>query len=981
MEKFYVVRKVDRGQRPDPNQNVRPAGQPPPTIGYPQPIVPHSMHMPPPSGANRSFTEAVTPQDYIRVGPRSPSVGNRSFKEAVAPGEHTLRRRQVQEDYSGWYNDSHNNRPHSTNSVTSSGSAPYSADDERRPHSINESTPHSRNNRSDNMSHAPYKSVSVPYNREIADNHPDSSCVSVSSKPTHSKNLGSNPLSHPSVNEKHFSKPTALEKIPRSFSDDNTLREKAYANSKTSSYSHDLNKSFTDAVKSVDCSKSTSSSNSKLARSNMYNSMPSLVEDPKYQNVRKSHASARIESGTDVVDSGKVRSKPPVIPKVTLDVGHGPLMQKIMILCDGLKFGECSVFINRLSQDTLTSMLPELPIQTLLDAIPKSLGTLHTIYSKILPLDGGAACAEKSNPKEVDIIKKALRLDETLRLIVKFFACQEDPLAQVERSESVTFHCKGVLKIIAQNKQQIKQKLYKKKKALERCLSGLGQHGPIPMQDGKLASLHDALKQEFTRTVHQYKNAMLKLEESPVIQKATSRTSMSSLSEQNSHQRMLQCNQLEVENRLIKNKTLFNAVEPVITNQFLCRLIQLLEERITCDKAILFHFTELRKQSKDAPHSAQVAPFFHRYSTAYSRVLEIIQDVTHDETNFDEVSDSDLEMLETWSGSSIRSLRERNPSAGSFGNSKGYMQLEPLEGRGRSSVNGAATFGGSDSNVRDMTYCTDHFPGFPVLEEEASKVKGLAEEVEGLTKELNKAKETIAKLEEREKMLKERMTAEAQKGIQSGTRFEDLNLGENRPTQLVRRYGNLYSQVRVDTLDALDSLDEVAGFDDLKGKLLFSVVVLAFRSVQETFSELKTKLHSLLQLPEPGGASGPDDTSCADMERSIIIYLKKTADRFDLTKNISEVSGQLWQTLYDYPSLKSCQQLHQYIDESVRLAWALSVQNPPLVIDYDAALYKPESHSRFYLSEPDSTEIKSMIWPALLEGENGPCVSKGIVLT
>ena len=52
-------------------------------------------------------------------------------------------------------------------------------------------------------------------------------------------------------------------------------------------------------------------------------------------------------------------------------------------------------------------------------------------------------------------------------------------------------------------------------------------------------------------------------------------------------------------------------------------------------------------------------------------------------------------------------------------------------------------------------------------------------------------------------------------------------MGDNRPTQLIRRYGNLYSQTRVEAFDALDDLPEMAEFDDLKGKLLFSVVVVS----------------------------------------------------------------------------------------------------------------------------------------------------------
>ena len=72
------------------------------------------------------------------------------------------------------------------------------------------------------------------------------------------------------------------------------------------------------------------------------------------------------------------------------------------------------------------------------------------------------------------------------------------------------------------------------------------------------------------------------------------------------------------------------------------------------------------------------------------------------------------------------------------------------------------------------------------------------------------------------------MGEQAQKQLQKSSKFEDLSLGENRPSQLVRRYGNMYSQTRLDAYDALEELPEMADFDDLKGKLLFSIVVVRF---------------------------------------------------------------------------------------------------------------------------------------------------------
>jgi Mitochondria-eating protein len=73
-----------------------------------------------------------------------------------------------------------------------------------------------------------------------------------------------------------------------------------------------------------------------------------------------------------------------------------------------------------------------------------------------------------------------------------------------------------------------------------------------------------------------------------------------------------------------------------------------------------------------------------------------------------------------------------------------------------------------------------------------------------------------------------RLSEQAQRQIEKGsTKFEDLNLGDMRPTQLIRRYGNLYSEGRLDALDSLDDIPEMSNFDDLKGKLLLTILVVS----------------------------------------------------------------------------------------------------------------------------------------------------------
>ena len=61
-----------------------------------------------------------------------------------------------------------------------------------------------------------------------------------------------------------------------------------------------------------------------------------------------------------------------------------------------------------------------------------------------------------------------------------------------------------------------------------------------------------------------------------------------------------------------------------------------------------------------------------------------------------------------------------------------------------------------------------------------------------------------------------------------------MSEGECRPTALVDRYDNLFTQTRLDALDGLEELDafnRLEDGDDIKAKLLFSVVVVCIANV------------------------------------------------------------------------------------------------------------------------------------------------------
>jgi hypothetical protein len=138
------------------------------------------------------------------------------------------------------------------------------------------------------------------------------------------------------------------------------------------------------------------------------------------------------------------------------------------------------------------------------------------------------------------------------------------------------------------------------------------------------------------------------------------------------------------------------------------------------------------------------------------------------------------------------------------------------------------------------------------------------------------------------------LAEQAQRQLEKGGKFEDLNQIA-RPTELVRSYNSLYSQARIDTLDALDSIREMSDAEDLKSKLLFSVVVvcrkyqylnnlkflsfflqLAFRHAQNQAKEIRNKIKQILQLT--------NDKTSVVLEETIEKYLRSTIQKYDVAK-------------------------------------------------------------------------------------------------
>lgn len=91
--------------------------------------------------------------------------------------------------------------------------------------------------------------------------------------------------------------------------------------------------------------------------------------------------------------------------------------------------------------------------------------------------------------------------------------------------------------------------------------------------------------------------------------------------------------------------------------------------------------------------------------------------------------------------------------------------------------------------------------------------------------------------------------------------------------------------------------------------------------------------------------------------------------------------NQICQALHEFPSLLSSQALIGYVAECVQLCWAFVLQKPKFILKHEIAELNPRILRRYHSSDENSNSIKCLIWPALTEGVDGPCLFKGYVVT
>ncbi|CAH1115163.1 unnamed protein product [Psylliodes chrysocephalus] len=192
---------------------------------------------------------------------------------------------------------------------------------------------------------------------------------------------------------------------------------------------------------------------------------------------------------------------------------------------------------------------------------------------------------------------------------------------------------------------------------------------------------------------------------------------------------------------------------------------------------------------------------------------------------------------------------------------------------------------------------------------------------------------------------------------------------------VVSRYEALYRQCRPRALEALNSLPDLMHATQLKSKILFSVVVLAFRTCKTLRDHRLLQTFRTLHLDHRS-------SKYVSLRKEVMRCLASSADSYPLQEAENQVVGLVCDTLKEYKCLEGCQELRRYVAEATKIAWVMVCQVPPYELDTDfqtPVRLQPEKHQRHHTSDRNADIVRAFLWPALMLESN--YVYKAIVVT
>ncbi|XP_029212917.2 uncharacterized protein LOC114976615 [Acropora millepora] len=685
------------------------------------------------------------------------------------------------------------------------------------------------------------------------------------------------------------------------------------------------------------------------SRSFAEDSLNNALHTPRKANrERRSFETKSSKTDQDPLEDGKI-----LVLKV---------IGKINLRIERKEYQDLTRIVNQIPGDVVVLILDNLLIESLYADIPSSLTSLAAIYSKIWH------DSERRRPDH------GCTSDEFVHHLARYFADDLKYNSQTFASACSRDHIKTIFQICTQMDGTLHARVKETAEQFSKALNGFTEQ--TNSSEAFYIKIHEALKSELKRTVSYYKSALEKLADttskfaksSSELSWTPTRSRKKADLESKTAQYPRAMSGQSLEERLYFNQSLLSAVQINSRDKLLINdLIEELEKRTDHDKIVL-QLLEQLGQEFNVSRDERVLPLLERFHHGYHLVLQLLEESQKGMMTKPEVPTITHTVA---SGSESGDISEEGSDV--------FDTVTQLDDETEFS---ALTTDPSlsESEYTQAAESKERVTKNDITQQKTDENSNLQRQLSEKQKELEAAQKMVKYLKERERNLTDRLQDQAQRQLKKGGKFEDLSAGECRPSALIERYDNLFTQTRLDAMDKLDEVESLNQMDDsgdIKNKILFSVLVVAHRTVQHSLAEKHRKLKKLLDIPNDEGRA----EHVRDLQDRITDYFRRTGAKLKVDSIRRDVSKQLWTTLYDFPELQECSKLKEYMNECVRLSWMLAVQVPPMSIEYEATEFTDKLQGRSMASDMTKTVIKYHVWPALIDAQTGHVLYKGTVVT
>ncbi|XP_063413433.1 uncharacterized protein LOC134695889 [Mytilus trossulus] len=190
----------------------------------------------------------------------------------------------------------------------------------------------------------------------------------------------------------------------------------------------------------------------------------------------------------------------------------------------------------------------------------------------------------------------------------------------------------------------------------------------------------------------------------------------------------------------------------------------------------------------------------------------------------------------------------------------------------------------------------------------------------------------------------------------------DLN-DTNRPMKLGDQFSELYENEWTDAYSELEDSKKLTEIEiiEILIKILKEIYETCLADVSQQLSGHRSAVHGLSDDEIEGFIKAVKDSIKTNASKYIPLLLKKIASDSSSCKTVVQY--------------RDC--CLAYIENCVNLCYYITVQDPPMVIDFvPGHIFDKQSWKEYTRS---GTEVEYVVWPALYLYKGGPIMSKGVV--